>query len=414
MGDEESPLIGDYEKPKSFRDGNLYNIILLGAAFCLVFSAFSPTQNLETSLHGNLGFTSLSVLYAVLAVSNFISPLIVIKMGEKYALILGTLTYTAFIAANIKGTAVTLYIGSAIIGFGAAVLWTAEGAFVIRCSTEKTLGFHTGLFFAIFQLNQITGNIPVGAMIKDNVADSLIFIILTVVCGSSIILFLFLGKPNNLTEEERREKDKYVGLGERLMLTVGILKEIPILMLIVALLYSGISQSFFFGTFPSVVGKENLNYVMAAFGAFDAIGSVVIGKLSDIIGRKPLIIFATMCTIGGTVFVYIIDTHITENKLILFYVCSGIMGFADAGYNTLVYSLLGSLYPTRGESAAAVFKFVQALASAAAFFYSQPSVKITLLDNVIITNSFVVPSCIMFILVEMIYCKKQQEVVVYK
>ncbi|EGG21701.1 hypothetical protein DFA_01587 [Cavenderia fasciculata] len=389
----------DPEKNKPFRDRNLYNIIILGLSFCVVFTAFSPTQNLETTLNADVGFISLALLYASLSLSNFVSPIIVTKLGEKWALIAGMLTYATYIAANIAVTPLTLYLASAFLGFGGAILWTAESAFVIRCSTEATFGLHTGLFFALFQSNQIIGNLGMSGLLNSGASDRTLFIILTIVCGSSILFFLAIGNPSNESEKEKEEKKEPVPFMQNLLATVSILKELPIQLLIIALLYSGISQSYFFGVFPQLLGKEWLGYIMAVFGVFDAGGSVVFGRLSDKVGRKPIIIFASICTIGGSIFAYLIEHNISGNKVPYYFICAGLLGLSDAGYNTQLYALLGEIYPSGSKTtaAAAAFKFVQSIASAVAFFYGKYAV---LYEHTLIINSLVIPSCILFIIVE--------------
>ncbi|KYQ90736.1 hypothetical protein DLAC_09373 [Tieghemostelium lacteum] len=397
---ENRPLLtSDVNNQKiKFRDKSIYNVVILGISFCILFSAFAPTQNLETTVNQDLGFLSLSILYGFLSFSNIISPLIVIKLGEKWALILSTLTYILYIAANIKVTSVTLCLAAAILGVGGAVLWTAQGSWVIRCSTVDTLGFHTGLFFALFQMDQLIGNLGAGVLITSGLSDTTLFLILTIVASSSILGFLMLGNPKKQMESGKEEEDKLMPTSKRLMLTIDILKERPIQLLVPALLYSGISQSFFFGVFPPLSGKDHLAYIMTVFGTCDVIGSVVFGKLSDMFGRKIIIVLSTFLCMGGSIFVYIIYDIVAEDKkLALYFVCAGLMGFSDAGYNTQLYALVGSLYPTRGEPAVAVFKFVQSIATAIAFFYGH---YVILYQHVIILNSFVIPACILFIIVD--------------
>ncbi|XP_031750251.1 UNC93-like protein MFSD11 [Xenopus tropicalis] len=50
--------------------------------------------------------------------------------------------------------------------------------------------------------------------------------------------------------------------------------------------------------------------------------------------------------------------------------CSFLLGLGDSCYNTQMLSILGSLYPDNSAPAFAVFKFVQSVSAAVAFFYS--------------------------------------------
>jgi hypothetical protein len=52
-------------------------------------------------------------------------------------------------------------------------------------------------------------------------------------------------------------------------------------------------------------------------------------------------------------------------------VCSFLLGFGDACFNTQIFSILGSVYKDNSSAAFAIYKFVQSAAAAIAFFYSQ-------------------------------------------
>lgn len=60
--------------------------------------AYNTTQNLETKIlstdgYGNLGFYSLSLLYAVVALTIFLSPILVQSLGERVSMWLGAACY---------------------------------------------------------------------------------------------------------------------------------------------------------------------------------------------------------------------------------------------------------------------------------------------------------------------------------
>ncbi|EGC33987.1 hypothetical protein DICPUDRAFT_92306 [Dictyostelium purpureum] len=395
MINESFPLIG-HQVPvkKGFRDGSLYNIIVLGISFCVLFTAFSPTQNLQTTLNKSVGSYSLSILYAFLSVSNFISPFVINSLGERLSLIVGALAYSVYIAANIKILEPTLFIAAGVLGVGGAILWTAQGSFVIQCSTESTIGFNTGLFFALFQLNQVIGNLGTQQLLKAHIAIQTLFIIILSVSLFSLVGFALLGKPIKTDDKgvPIPKENANLPMKDRLLATIILIKDRPIQLLVPALLYSGISQSFFFGVFPSLSGANWLGYIMAVFGACDAIGSVLIGKLSDIIGRKILVFICTLFCIAGSILAYFVNTRL-DNQPGYYFICAALLGFADAGFNTQLYSLIGAIYPQKGEAAAGFFKFVQSTATAIAFGYGPYAI---LLDHICIINGLVVLSCVLF------------------
>ncbi|KAK5583579.1 hypothetical protein RB653_005176 [Dictyostelium firmibasis] len=407
--------------PKNYKS----NIIILGLSFCILFSAFSPTQILQTTINQNLGYYTLAVLYSSLSISNFLSPFIVSKFGEKLSLIIGTLSYSIYIGSNIYVTSPSLYISSILVGFGGAILWNAQGSLVIKYSTESTIGANTGLFFALFQTDQIIGNLGSATLInKAGLSNKILFTIFLGISLIPIIGFFYLSNPNKIkkiiepinnqddetkgndekeyNENEKKEIDN-LSIKNILMSIIILFKDKPIQLLIPSLLYSGISQTFFFGVFSSLIGVEWVGYVMSVFGFFDALASFILGKLSDKIGRKVLVFISTISCIFGTILIYLINQpkivttttiYINDEYRILFYfIGAALLGFSDAGFNTQLYSLLGVIYPTSGETAIGVFKFVQSIATATAFFYGPYA---TLFDNIIILDSLVILSCILF------------------
>lgn len=49
-----------------------------------------------------------------------------------------------------------LYSVSALLGVGAAIIWTAQGAFLSKCSDESTMSRNSGLFWAMLQMRFVT------------------------------------------------------------------------------------------------------------------------------------------------------------------------------------------------------------------------------------------------------------------
>ncbi|ESN94579.1 hypothetical protein HELRODRAFT_189442 [Helobdella robusta] len=146
-----------------------YNVILMGITFMFLFTAFNTCSmiqtlvlegaNIETNNTSGNGYTSLALLYGAFAASNWVAPSFVAVFNSKWSMIIGSSLYCVFIGFFLRPNQISLYITSVLIGFGAAILWTAQGKFLISNSTLDTMTRNTGIFWVLFQSSLIWGNI---------------------------------------------------------------------------------------------------------------------------------------------------------------------------------------------------------------------------------------------------------------
>lgn len=111
---------------------------------------------------------------------------------------------SVYIASLVKIIVPLVYATSVVIGFGAAILWVAQGAFLTKCSDESTRGRNSGIFWGIFQLSGtsgynvrsncsgIIGNFSAYFILDFNEPPSVLFLVLTVcgICGVIVLLIL--------------------------------------------------------------------------------------------------------------------------------------------------------------------------------------------------------------------------------
>ncbi|CAH8589627.1 unnamed protein product [Heterobilharzia americana] len=151
-------------------DVNLYNVVVTGLAFFFLFTAFqtasltaqntleAASKQTNNSFNG-AGYTSLAIVYISFGLFNWFAPIVIMYLGKKYSMIAGSVCYALFIATFIEPLQWSLYLVSFVNGIGAAVLWTAQGAFITDCSKQSNLNQHFSLFWALFQANQIVGGL---------------------------------------------------------------------------------------------------------------------------------------------------------------------------------------------------------------------------------------------------------------
>lgn len=93
------------------------NLIVLAISFFLLFSAFCSVQNLLSSLYPKYGFLSLCIIYVMFMVSCLtIPPILINKIGKKYALLLSMVGYILHTASNLYPTLPVLAFGASVVG----------------------------------------------------------------------------------------------------------------------------------------------------------------------------------------------------------------------------------------------------------------------------------------------------------
>ena len=178
-GDAYSPIGG--ESQSQSRPGRMRAALVLSFSFWGIFCAFSAVQNLESSLNTayGLGNYSLGMIYLSFVGFCVPGPRIVKRLGCRVSLLVGGATYGLYILANLvhfllhyknvlgadSHDGFYLLIPTALIlGFGAAILWSAQGTYLTNLAGQEELGRFNGIFFFVFQSTQIVGNM-IGALV---------------------------------------------------------------------------------------------------------------------------------------------------------------------------------------------------------------------------------------------------------
>lgn len=104
----------------------------------------------DPSFEGD-GYYSLAIIYAVFAIANWAAPSIISVIGPRVAMVIGAITYTLFIMSYLIPLTWLLYLASAIMGMGAAVIWTGQGNYLTLSSSAATIQRDSGIFWALLQ-----------------------------------------------------------------------------------------------------------------------------------------------------------------------------------------------------------------------------------------------------------------------
>lgn len=332
-------------------------VLYLSACFSVLFMAYSSAQNYQTTRSASVGSTTLGILYSTFTLSNLLSSSIVSLLGAKISLLLGASAYVLFVASNIQPVEWTQYVAGAVLGFGASLLWTAQGAAVTglaRLDPSEGLGYYNGLFFSIFQFNQFAGNLLVALLFQYEITPKVIFSLSTVVGGVGAFLLLFTRLPPSTPSPSWGNFSQ--------------LRDTPMQLLLLFFVANGCSQSFMFGTYPSLIHELSTKfYAMSVFGLSDTLFSILVGYSSDAFGRVPVLLLGLLVHLGVFSLIVLVDVNTHEALIYGSAIC---LGISDAVWNTQAYAILGHIYHKDPGAAFSNFKLCQSGAMALAFYYS--------------------------------------------
>ena len=128
--------------------------------------------------------------------------------------------------------------------------------------------------------------------------------------------------------------------------------------------YSGLAQGFIFAAVPPLITDNSRKFlIFALFGLVSAISSFVFGKLSDLLGRR-LVILVIGALSHATIFLLLLlqwTPPLDENRIGVFVTLTICLSIGDAIFMTQLYSIIAVLYgKTRPTDAFACMKVFQA------------------------------------------------------
>jgi len=238
------------------------------------------------------------------------------------------------------------------------------------------LDFLLEFFFAIFQTNQVLGNLIAGFVLDSNDKNStqkLAYIFMGTAAFSVFSFFFMRPQPTTATATQTVTNLSFT---DNLFRAVILLKQKEILFLLPIYFYSGLEQGFVFGSFTKDIigrslGTDKIGFVMSVFGAVNVLGSFGFGKLADMYNTNIVAIIGFIAhSFFFILFFGIMEIeglNYFEHKDYLIYVGAILCGIGDAAWNTYPGTMTSKLFTNNAEAAFAVFKFHQSLGSFVTF-----------------------------------------------
>lgn len=386
------------------------------ALSCFVFCQKTVLSSIKQENPNFTGeaYHSLAIIYAMFSICNWLAPSYISMTGPRVAILTGSCFYVLFIASFFWANTGLLYGMSAVLGSGAALIWTGHGQYLTENSDSDTMSRNAGIFWAIFQSSQFVGNLFVFFVFNtDKIGESqrqIVFSVLTGLALLGTLVLVFLRRtPQKLSLGEAEgvsSADKELQLPEPVpqkplvaawhAFTTALRLFLTPRMLILSLtfIYTGLELTFYSGVYSSSVGftkamGNNRKSLVGMSGIFIGVGEVVGGAIFGILASKvsrncggtPVVLIGLIVHLFAFISIFLNlpnDASFNETPQAAYITSSPALamagslalGFGDACYNTQIYSLLGVLFVKESAPAFALFKFCQSVAAAISFAYS--------------------------------------------
>ncbi|XP_072051668.1 protein unc-93 homolog A-like [Amphiura filiformis] len=391
------------------------NLIALSLSITIIVCASTATQSTQSTLNmdSGLGLASLSCVYISCALSCFYASIVVRFFGTKWAVVVGEICFSLFIAANLYPTFYTLIPISIVYGSSAGLLYTAQGTYLTSIAIsyasksnllkEHIISRFNGIFYMIYFIgispgsimmslmlqngqeendNRVNQSVPTYCGARDNCIDSTMFItngnnsninnfelpndktrttifVALLIFGmtSIIITIVFIDRLETFSSH-LPTRDAHGNYGIKRLIAVAFSSRFLLLLPLIVLF--SYDMAFFLGdvtkSFAGCTdGVVTIGYVTAVFFTTAGLSAFVIGYLVKITGRIIVLTVAWICQIVLMIFMLLWRPENAIGWEI--YVMSTVYGIGSGLREAQVSSLLGILFPHDLEAAFSVLRF---------------------------------------------------------
>ena len=361
------------------RTRSSFNILLVSWSFMVLFCSYNMVQEFATSLYpAGLGNESLGVLYVACAISVFAAPGLTNQMGPRFTMVLGAACYVVYLLSLIHIIPWVVLIMSTVIGFGGAILWIALGVFITQNSTKDTYGQNTGIFWSIFQLCNVFGNLATYLFFSQLTNTFWLFVGFAIIGTVGTFMLIFLRKAKNIEEEEQEKlladqdpnsinvhtvklteimlkdtrpfKERFHDFLQDVMKAFKLIFTKDMALLIPMYFFSGLELAFWSGEFSQMINTNVIGLVLTFTGIGEVIGGIFFGKLSDYAGRSASILTGAVCYATGLgLACYMrysgwMPAPVFAGAPLVAYIAAFLFGLGDSSFNANCYAICAQLY----------------------------------------------------------------------
>ncbi|KAF0288150.1 UNC93-like protein [Amphibalanus amphitrite] len=349
----------------------LKNVVAISFAFMCLFTSFQGISNLQSSINseGGVGTMSQAAVYLALILSCLFLPSLVIKrLTCKWTMVVCTLLYSVYLAAQFYPRPFTMIPGAIVLGLAAAPMWSAKCTYLTQVS-HWAGGVASAAF--IGEMCSASNNTNLERPPESQIYTMAgIFLALAVACSGFIALTL--DKLDRYGEKERASAD--TPPLQLLLATFTHMKKPYQLLVIPLTMWSGFEQAFIMADFSKAFvscawGIHRVGLVFIVYGIVDSICSFSFGFIIKRVGRVPLFLVAAALNYGALAAFH--HWLPRPDEALGFFLVAAAWGAADAVWQTQINALYGVIFPDTAEAAFSNYRLWESLGYAIAFINAE-------------------------------------------
>lgn len=350
---------------------NRTNVIIVGAGMSIVLLGVKMMTSFAVPILGTIGSICMSILWFASSFANFLVPSIISLFETEMSVLFWlSIEYGLYVISFCYIFPPLNYFLSFVHGIIAAVFWAAQGLYLSSNSNSQNRGQNSGLFWTIYMLGAVIGNIGIFFILRTlnlnqssnisgwNDKSSWMFIVMGLISLSGCIVMLKLrpsfSKSSQLQMMTQRERIPAKRLLKRM------LKQIidkDMVFLILPLFFLGF-QSVFTGAMITRQARNtsNVGLYMSVYSLIETVISVYIGKAIDRFGSMTVM---TAASLFECIALFLVPAC-NQYQNYLFFNLFSFFALSDSAYQTLLPAIIGQRFRDQ-ESAQSVFRLFQNL-----------------------------------------------------
>jgi MFS family permease len=203
----------------------MWKLIYFGITYASVFTGYYVTTSFLNIIYPSTAFIGFAVFYAIAGLGCLVAPYIIEKLPLKLSLFIAIILYLIFIGAVSSYNSTFMLIAYGFAGIGSSLIWLIQGIWtssfkaankdstkviminnvstnvILNTDNKKTdrnsqNGRSMGIFYAIFSINMILGNLTALIILITGVRLQIMIWSMLGVSAIGLVLSLFISSNN--------------------------------------------------------------------------------------------------------------------------------------------------------------------------------------------------------------------------